>query len=63
VDDVAELIGDTPEMVRRHYARWVPERQERLTGILKEAYEQSRKAKWRDNVKRIAVKLPKTGTK
>jgi len=63
VDDVAELIGDTPEMVRRHYARWVPERQERLTGILREAYEQSRKAKWRGNVKQIVVKLPQTGTK
>ena len=34
--DVAELIGDTEEMVRRHYARWVPERQERLTRILRE---------------------------
>lgn len=61
VDDVAELIGDTPEIVRRHYARWVPERQERLTGILREAYEQSRKAKWRDSVR--VVTMPKTGTK
>ena len=24
--DVADLIGDTDEMVRKHYARWVPER-------------------------------------
>jgi len=38
VADVAELIGDTEEMVRRHYARWVPERQARLTRILKEAF-------------------------
>jgi integrase len=38
VADVAELIGDTEEMVRRHYARWVPERQARLTNILKEAF-------------------------
>jgi len=35
--DVAELIGDTEETVRKHYARWVPERQERLTRILQEA--------------------------
>ncbi len=62
VDDVAELIGDTPEMVRRHYARWVPERQERLTAILRDAYEQSRKAKWRDNV-RVVPMPKKTGTK
>ena len=38
VADVAELIGDTEEVVRRHYARWVPERQARLTKILKEAF-------------------------
>jgi integrase len=35
--DVAELIGDPEEMVRKHYARWVPERQERLTRILQQA--------------------------
>jgi site-specific recombinase XerD len=34
--DVAELIGDTEEVVLKHYARWVPERQERLTNILRE---------------------------
>jgi integrase len=35
--DVAELIGDTERMVRKHYARWVPERQQRLTRVLQEA--------------------------
>jgi len=35
--DVAELIGYTEEMVRKHYARWVQERQERLTRILQQA--------------------------
>ena len=34
--DVAELIGDTEDVVLRHYARRVPERQERLTHILRE---------------------------
>jgi integrase len=38
VRDVAELLGDTEEMVRRHYSAWVPERQARLTRILKEAF-------------------------
>lgn len=33
--DVADLIGDTEEVVVRHYARWVPERLERLTNILR----------------------------
>ena len=36
VEDVADLIGDTPEMVRKHYARWVPGRQHRLTEILRD---------------------------
>lgn len=35
--DVAELIGDTEQMVRKHYARWVAERQQRLTRVLQEA--------------------------
>ena len=39
VRDVAELLGDTEDMVRRHYAAWVPERQARLTKLLKEAFE------------------------
>ncbi len=38
VRDVAELLGDTEDMIRRHYASWVPERQERLTAVLKEAF-------------------------
>jgi len=38
VRDVAELLGDTEEMVRKHYAAWVPERQERLTAVLKAAF-------------------------
>jgi len=39
VADVAELVGDTEEVVRLHYARWVPERQARLTKILKDAFD------------------------
>ena len=39
VRDVAELLGNTEEMVRKHYAAWVPERQARLTKLLKEAFE------------------------
>lgn len=38
VRDVAELLGDTEEMVRRHYASWVVERQDRLTKVLREAF-------------------------
>jgi integrase len=38
VADVADLLGDDEKTVREHYARWVPERQARLTKILKEAF-------------------------
>jgi hypothetical protein len=39
--DVADLIGDTEDVVLEHYARWVPERQERLTNILREKLSKS----------------------
>jgi integrase len=45
VRDVAELLGDTEEVVRRHYAAWVTERQERLTSVLKEAFSEKPKPK------------------
>jgi len=45
VRDVAELLGDTEDMVRRHYAAWVTERQERLTTVLKEAFSDKPKPK------------------
>lgn len=36
--DVAELIGDTVEVVRRYYAKWIPGRQKRLRKILQDAF-------------------------
>jgi len=45
VADVAELLGDDEATVRKHYARWVPERQARLTKILKDALEDKPKGK------------------
>lgn len=39
VRDVAELLGDTEDIVLRHYSAWVPERQARLTKILKDAFQ------------------------
>jgi integrase len=44
VADVADLLGDDEKTVREHYARWVPERQARLTRILKEAFQEQSKA-------------------
>jgi integrase len=45
VADVADLLGDDEETVREHYARWVPERQARLTKILQEAFDDKPKPK------------------
>jgi len=38
IADVADLLGDDEKTLREHYARWVPERQARLTKILKDAF-------------------------
>jgi integrase len=43
--DVAELLGDTEEMVRKHYSAWMPERQARLTKVLKDAFDEKPKPK------------------
>lgn len=54
IADAAELIGDTEAIVRQHYAKWVPERQARLTRILQKALGPK---------KLELVVIPKTGTK
>jgi integrase len=41
VSTVAELMGNTEAIVRKHYAAWVPERQENTTAILKTAFHNS----------------------
>lgn len=38
VSDVADILGDDEDTVRQHYARWVPERQARLTKVLQDAF-------------------------
>jgi len=43
VRDVAELLGNSEQMVRRHYAAWIPERQERLNALLKSAFSEKPK--------------------
>jgi integrase len=45
VADVADLLGDDEDTVREHYARWVPERQARLTKILKDAFDDKTRPK------------------
>lgn len=38
VADVAELAGDTEQMIRRYYGAWVAERQDRLNRIVRAAF-------------------------
>ena len=45
VADVADLLGGDEKTVREHYSRWVPERQARLTKILKDAFDDKPKPK------------------
>ena len=42
---VADLMGDTEQVVRNSYNRWVPERQAALTKILKDAFSDKSKPK------------------
>jgi integrase len=35
---VAELAGDTEQMIRRHYSAWMPERQQSASRVLAEAF-------------------------
>jgi integrase len=44
VRDVADLLGNTEEVVRKHYSAWIPERQSRLTKILQDAFDDKPKA-------------------
>jgi integrase len=39
VEDVAKLLGNTPTIVVKYYSAWVKEHQDRLTRILKEAFD------------------------
>jgi len=45
VRDVAELLGDTEDVILKYYGVWVPERQERLSRVLQEAFAEKPKPK------------------
>ena len=38
LSDIAELTGDTEQMIRRHYSAWIPGRQESLSRSLGQAF-------------------------
>jgi integrase len=35
---IAELVGDTEQMIRKHYSAWMPKRQENIRRMLAEAF-------------------------
>ena len=41
VEDVATVLGNTPQIVTRHYAPWVKERQVRLEKLVRQSWEQA----------------------
>jgi integrase len=45
IADVAELMGDDEKTIKLHYSRWVREKQDRLTKILHEAFDDKPKPK------------------
>jgi integrase len=45
IADVAELMGDAEKTIKLHYSRWVREKQDRLTKILQEAFDDKPKPK------------------
>ena len=38
VEDVASILGNTPQIVAKHYAPWVKERQERLEKLVRQSW-------------------------
>ena len=58
VQDVGELMGDSEQMIRKHYAAWIPGRQEKLTKILQEAFAETPRPA-ADNVIEMPIKLAK----
>ena len=33
-EDVADILGNSPEIVRKHYAKWSPARQARIDALM-----------------------------
>ncbi len=57
--NVADLLGNTEEMVRKHYGAWTASRQEKLTATLKAAFAETP----RPNVDNVVEMPSKTRTK
>lgn len=38
MSDVADVLGISENMARKHYAKWSPARQERISGIMRRVF-------------------------
>lgn len=34
IEEAADILGDSPEIIRKHYAKWSAGRQARISGLL-----------------------------
>jgi hypothetical protein len=39
---VADILDNSPEIVRKHYAKWSPARQARIDGLIQNVYGETR---------------------
>jgi hypothetical protein len=37
-EDVADVLGSTPEIIRKHYAQWTARRQERISSLAQDVW-------------------------
>jgi len=37
-EDVADVLGNSPEIVRKHYGKWSPARQSRIDDLLEKVH-------------------------
>jgi hypothetical protein len=51
---VATVLGDTEEVVRRHYSKWIPERQAALETAIRSTWEPISSAYVRQTTKRLS---------
>ena len=50
-EDVANVLGSTPEIIRKHYAQWTVQRQERILSLAQDVWD----VRFLSNSKKLAV--------
>lgn len=55
IEDVADALGNTVEVARKHYAKWISERQDRLNGIIVSTFKKSPDEVIAEELKLLAI--------